>query len=243
MSKTPIFPLTSKSTTHCFAFGAFAAAVTVMATLAFAPTDGLAQRTSGPDEVDQAELLKEDQLKDISIGQANAPVTIVEYASLTCGHCANFHTQVLPKLKENYISKGKVRIIMREFPLNARAYAASMVTRCAADTATLPLVDGLFETQKDWAFKRTNAEFKQALFNFTKQAGLSEADFNKCLGNNKLLNDLTAQFTKASEVFGVSATPAFFINGKRLRGGPTLENFEKAIDPLLEDKKEAEKKD
>lgn len=228
----------SQSNRYRFTAVAFLAALTVMATLAFAPTNGLAQRSGGPDEVDQAELLKEGQLKDISIGEASAPVTIVEYASLTCGHCANFHTQVLPELKEKYISKGKVRIIMREFPLNARAYAASMVTRCASENATLPLVTGLFETQKDWAFKRTNAEFKQALFDFTKQTGLSEADFNKCLGNNKLLNDLTAQFTKASEVFGVDATPAFFINGKRLRGGPTLENFEKAIDPLLEDKKD-----
>jgi len=238
VSKTSSFLFAFKTNTQTAAVGILAAAFTLIATLAFAPADGLAQRTSGPDEVDQAELLKEDQLKDISIGEANAPVTIVEYASLTCGHCANFHTQVLPKLKEKYISKGKVRIIMREFPLNARAYAASMITRCAPDNATLPLVDGLFETQKDWAFKRTNAEFKQALFDFTKQAGLSEADFNKCLGNNKLLNDLTAQFTKASEVFGVNATPAFFINGKRLRGGPTLENFEKAIDSLLEDKKD-----
>lgn len=225
-----------------FAFSAIAAAVTVMATLALTPTESLAQRTSGPDEIDQAELLKEGQLKDISIGEPGAPVTIVEYASLTCGHCANFHTQVLPKLKEKYVSTGKVRIIMREFPLNARAYAASMITRCAADTATLPLIDGLFETQSDWAFKRTNEEFKQALFDFTKQAGLSEADFNKCLGNNKLLNDLTSQFTKASEVFGVNATPAFFINGKRLRGGPTMENFESAIEPLLNGNQAADNK-
>lgn len=226
-----------KSRAPYMVLATLAVAVTALVTLAIAPSQGLAQRDSGPDEVDQAELLKEGQLKDISIGEADAPVTIVEYASLTCGHCANFHTQVLPKLKEKYISNGQARIIMREFPLNARAYAASMITRCASETATLPLVDGLFETQKDWAFKRTNQEFKQALFDFTKQAGLSEADFNKCLGNNKLLNDLTSQFTKASEVFGVNATPAFFINGKRLRGTPSMENFEKAIDPLLENQK------
>lgn len=201
--------------------------------VAVAPTSSMAQRTKSPDQVDQAELLKEGQLKDLSVGDANAPVTIVEYASLTCGHCANFHTQTYPKLKEKYIDTGKARIIMREFPLNARAYAASMITRCVAESAHKPLVDGLFETQKDWAFKRTNQEFKQALFDFTKQAGLSQDDFNKCLGNSKLLNDLTAQFTKASEVFGVDATPAFFINGKRLRGTPTLDNFAEAIDQVL----------
>ena len=212
------------------------AAVTALSAIAFLPNESLAQRGGGPDEVDQADLLKEGQLKDLAVGEANAPVTIVEYASLTCGHCASFHTQVYPKLKEKYIDAGKARIIMREFPLNARAYAASMITRCVPESAHLALVDGLFETQKDWAYKRTNQEFKQSLFDFTKQAGLSEDDFNKCLGNSKLLNDLTSQFTKASEVFGVNATPAFFINGKRLRGTPTLENFVKVIDPLLADK-------
>lgn len=202
-------------------------------TLALTPTSLQAQRASGPDEVDQAELVKEGQLKDLIVGKADAPVTIVEYASLTCGHCAAFHKEVYPKLKEKYIDTGKARIIMREFPLNARAYAASMITRCVSEGAQLALVEGLFDTQSDWAFKRSNQDFKQSLFNFTKQAGLSEDDFNKCLANDKLLNNLTSQFTKASEVFGVNATPAFFVNGKRLRGGPTLENFEKAIDPLL----------
>ena len=201
--------------------------------LALTPFESHAQRSKGPDQVDQADLLKSETLKDFSVGESSAPVTIVEYASLTCGHCANFHTQVYPKLKSKYIDNGKVRIIMREFPLNARAYAASMITRCVGDGGSLPLVEGLFETQKDWAFKRTNEEFKQALFNFTKQAGLSEDGFNKCLGDTKLLNNLTAQFTKASEVFGVNTTPAFFINGKRLRGSPTLENFVSVIDPLL----------
>lgn len=193
-------------------------------------------QNSGPDQVDQADLLKEGKLKDLIVGEADAPVTIVEYASLTCGHCANFHNQVYPKLKEKYIDTGKARIIMREFPLNPRAYAASMITRCVNENAHLALVDGLFETQNDWAFKRENKEFKEALYDFSKQAGLSREDFNKCLANDDLLTNLTAQFTKASEVFGVSATPAFFINGKRLRGTPTFENFEANIDPLLAEK-------
>lgn len=213
------------------------ALVCIAATFAAAPS--FAQRSDGPDQVDQADLVKEGKLKDLTAGSADAPVTIVEYASLTCGHCAAFHTQVYPQIKEKYIDTGKARIIMREFPLNARAYAASMITRCVNDTARQPLVSGLFETQGDWAFKRTNEEFKQALYDFTKQAGLSKDDFNKCLGNSELLNDLTAQFTKGSEVFGVNATPAFFINGKRLRGTPSLENFSEAIDAELGGKTEA----
>lgn len=200
--------------------------------LALVPAASHAQRAS-PDEVEEKTLYDPQGLKDFVVGKDDAPVTIVEYASLTCGHCANFHTQVYPQLKEKYIDTGKARIIMREFPLNARAYAASMITRCVGDGGSLPLLEGLFETQKDWAFKRSNAEFKQALFDFTKQAGLSEEEFNTCLANDELLNNLTARFTRASEDFGVDATPAFFINGKRMRGTPTLENFASVIDPLL----------
>jgi protein-disulfide isomerase len=188
---------------------------------------------AGPDQVDQADLVADGALKNIQVGEDGAPVTIVEYASLTCGHCATFHKTVYPELKSKYIDTGKVRIIMREFPLNARAYAASMVTRCVGEERALPLLEGLFKSQGDWAFKRTNAEFKEALFDFAKQAGLSKDDFNTCLGNDKLLQDLTTQFKKASQVFGVDATPAFFINGKRLRGSPTLENFTKNIDEML----------
>lgn len=221
------------------------------------PTTSYAQRSGGPDQVNQEDLHKEGALKDLVVGKADAPITIVEYASLTCGHCATFHNQVYPKLKETYIDTGKVRMIMREFPLNARAYAASMITRCVSDGARGALVDGLFETQGEWAFKRENKEFKQALFNFTKQAGLSEDDFNKCLANDELLKNLTGQFTKASQVFGVDATPAFFVNGKRLRGTPTFENIEEAIkaelgegaagedsaaDSDVEEKKDAESK-
>ena len=234
MPNTTIFRTLANTCSRMSIAGAMALAVAL--TLALPSLESQAQRKKSPDQVDQAEILKSEALKDIAVGDANAPVTIVEYASLTCGHCATFHTQVYPKLKEKYIDTGKARIIMREFPLNARAYAASMITRCVGDGGSLPLVEGLFETQKDWAIKRTNQEFKQALFDFTKQAGLSEDDFNKCLGNSKLLNDLTAQFTKASEVFGVDATPAFFINGKRLRGGPTLDNFVSVIDPMLAEK-------
>lgn len=207
--------------------------ILVLALSVFGAASGQAQRSGGPDQVNIDDLHKQGALKDLVVGKSDAPVTIVEYASLTCGHCATFHNQVYPKIKETYIDTGKVRMIMREFPLNARAYAASMITRCVSDGAREALVDGLFETQGEWAFKRENKEFKQALFNFTKQAGLSEDDFNKCLANNDLLNNLTGQFTKASQVFGVNATPAFFVNGKRLRGTPTFENVDEAIKAAL----------
>lgn len=207
--------------------------VLFLALALIAPVPGHAQRSGGPDQVNQEDLHKEGALKDLVIGKADAPVTVVEYASLTCGHCATFHNDVYPKIKEAYIDTGKVRMIQREFPLNARAYAASMITRCVSDGARAALVDGLFETQGEWAFKRENKDFKQALFDFTKQAGLSESDFNKCLSNDELLKNLTAQFTKASQVFGVDATPAFFVNGKRLRGTPTFENMDGAIKAAL----------
>lgn len=215
-------------TLTALAFAALLAAAT-----ALAPPVTPAAQAAGPDQVDQVDLVKEGELKNIQVGKDDAPVTIVEYASLTCGHCASFHNTVYPEIKSKYVDTGKARMILREFPLNARAYAASMITRCVGEDRALPLISGLFQNQAEWAFKRSNDEFKDELFNFTKQAGLSKDDFNKCLGDDKLLENLTAQFTKASQVFGVDATPAFFINGKRLRGAPSVENMSEAIEEAL----------
>ena len=98
------------------------------------------------------ELLKPGPLPDLIIGNADAPITVVEYASMTCGHCANFHTNVFPTLKEKYVDTGKVRFIMREFPLDNLAAAASMLARCAGEGKAFPLISALFAKQDDWAF-------------------------------------------------------------------------------------------
>jgi len=198
--------------------------------LASSALPALAQR--GPAEVPVDELMKTGDLPDIVLGDPNAKVTIVEYASMTCGHCMHFHTTVFPDLKKKYIDTGKVRFVFREFPLDARAFAASMLARCAGSTdKTMALIGALFETQKDWAFVKENPTPK--LFEIAKQAGFTQESFDKCLTDQKLLDQLTAIHTRASEVFGVNATPTFFINGKRLQTAPELAEFDKVLEPLL----------
>jgi protein-disulfide isomerase len=192
----------------------------------------LAQRAQGPAEVPVAELMKAGDLPDLAIGPEDAKVTIVEYASMTCGHCMHFHTKVFPELKKKYIDTGKIRFIFREFPLDARAFAASMLARCAGSTEkSLALVSALFETQETWAFVKENPTPK--LFEIAKQAGFTQESFDKCLTDQKLLDQLTAIHTRANTVFGVNATPSFFINGKRLQAAPSIEEFDKVLEPLL----------
>ncbi len=186
----------------------------------------------GPAEVPVDELMKTGSLADQALGPPEAKVTIVEYASMTCGHCMNFHTKVFPELKAKYIDTGKVRFVFREFPLDARAFAASMLARCAGSPdKTFALVDALFHTQADWAFVKDNPTPK--LFEVAKQAGFTQESFDKCLTDQKLLDQLTEVRSRASDVFGVNATPTFFINGKRLTTAPTMEEFDKVLTPLL----------
>lgn len=198
-------------------------------TVSLAPTSGLAQKR--PAEVPVDDLMKADGLAELALGPADAKVTIVEYASMTCGHCMNFHTKVLPDLKTKYIDAGKVRLVFREFPLDPRAFAASMLARCVSDDKSFALIDALFHTQADWAFVKANPTPK--LFEVAKQAGFTQESFDKCLTDQALLDKLTARHTRAAEIFGVSSTPTFFINGRRFQAAPTIEEFAKAIDPLL----------
>ena len=193
-----------------------------------------AQRKGGAD-ADVTELMKAGNLPDLTIGAADAKVTVVEYASMTCGHCANFHKKVFPALKTKYVDTGKVRFIFREFPLDDLAAAASMLSRCAGGgtdvSKSFDLTSILFEKQEDWAFAKGNPVPK--LFEIAKQAGFTQESFDKCLTDQKLLEQITATRERGSKTFSVSSTPTFFINGKRLAEGPSVEAFEKAFDSIL----------
>lgn len=211
--------------------GGLSLAIAGAAVLALKSGSALAQRKQGPAEVPVDELMKPGDLPELALGPADAKIVIVEYASMTCGHCANFHSKVFPDLKKKYIDTGKVRFIAREFPLDNLAAAASMLSRCAGDDKTFPLIETLFATQADWAFKEGNPVPR--LFEIAKQVGFTQESFDKCLTDQKLLDSITATRARASKEFGVSATPTFFINGKRLQSAPTLDAFDKMIEPLL----------
>lgn len=180
--------------------------------------------------VDQEELLKPGPLGDKILGEADAPVTIVEYASMTCGHCANFHKNTYPLLKSEYIETGKVRFIFREFPLDAVASAAFMLARCAPAEKYFDVVDIMFEQQRAWAFTENPYN---ALLNFSKQVGFTQESFEKCLTNQGLLDAVNAVRDRGANEFGVTSTPTFFINGAKHPGALSIEEMGKIIEENL----------
>ncbi len=171
----------------------------------------------------------ESALPDMALGKDDAPVTIVEYSSLTCPHCAHFHEEVMPALKSEYIDTGKVRYIEREFPLNNAALGGSVLARCVDPTRFFAFTDLLFAKQEDWAFKE---DALQRLRLYAKQAGLTDADFEKCLDNEALQKKILA-VRERGEKEGVKGTPTFFINGKIFNGAPTLQALAEAMKPYL----------
>lgn len=178
--------------------------------------------------VDMAKLLEPGSLPDQAQGPEDAPVTIVEYASMTCPHCAHFHETTYPALKEKYINTGKVRFILREFPFDPRAEAGFMLARCT-EGKYFPMIDVLFKQQNNWAAVQ---DARTALLNIAKIAGFTQESFEACLTNQKLLDDVRAMRARGAE-FGVDSTPTFFINGKKYPGAMSIEQMSAIIDPLL----------
>lgn len=176
-----------------------------------------------------ADLAVAGPLGDEVLGKADAPVTIIEYASMTCGHCANFHNKTYPILKQRYIDTGKVKFIMREFPLDPLAAAGFMLARCAGKDKYYPMIEVLFHKQNEWAVQQP----LPPLTAIAKQAGLSQEKFEACLSDQKVLDGIEATRARGSEKFGVNSTPTFFVNGKMMRGAVSIEELEKEILPLL----------
>jgi protein-disulfide isomerase len=204
-------------------FGLALAAGVALAATSAAPA--FAQETVSVDQ-----LMAPGPLPDIVQGSASAPVTIVEYGALTCSHCQAFHAETWPTLKSKYIDTGKVKFILREFPLNPLDAAAFMLARCAGAEKRPAIVDLLYDHQKDWAFVDKPLE---ALGNMVKQAGISPADFESCLKDQKLYEKVTQTRDEGAKNFHVDSTPTFFINGKRLNGAMPIADFDKIIEPLL----------
>jgi protein-disulfide isomerase len=179
------------------------------------------------------ELMRPGPLPDLVLGKADAPVTVIEYASMTCPHCASFHKTTYPALKSKYIDTGKVKFIFREFPLDDLAVAASMLARCAGKdnnpTRALAMIDVLFASQDKWAVRQPIPVLQQ----ISKQAGITEKAFDECLKDQKLYNDIMAMRERGSKDYKVESTPTLFVNGKLMKGGATIEELDKVIEPLL----------
>ena len=182
-------------------------------------------------ETDQAELAKPGPDGDVVLGSDKAPVTVIEYASMTCSHCAHFSTTTFPELQKRYIDTGKVRFIFREFPLDALAAAGFMLARCAGKDKFMPIVETLFAKQPEWMVQQPLEPLKA----IAKQFGFTEQSFDQCLANQKVLDGIQAVRDRAVEKLGINSTPTFFVNGKKLTGDQPIDAMAKEIDPYLKE--------
>ena len=184
------------------------------------------------DSVPTSELMQPEALPEMAMGDEKAPVTIIEYASMTCPHCAHFQETTFPEIKKRYIDTGKVRWIFREFPLDNLAAAAFMLARCAGKDDSgkyFALIDTLFRQQRQWAVEKPIPP----LLAIAKQVGLTEQSFNACLANQQVLDGIESMRKRAVDKFKVQSTPTFFINGTQYPGALSVDEMAKLIEPYL----------
>jgi protein-disulfide isomerase len=177
-----------------------------------------------------ADLAMAGPLGDVWLGSPDAKCTMIEYASMTCSHCAAFHRETWPQLKSTYIDTGKVHFTLREFPLEPLAAAGFMLARCAGNDKYFAMTDLLFDKQNDWAFSKKPLE---SLAMLTKQAGFTQKSFEDCLKNQQIRAGVEAVRSRADTILGVNATPTFFINGKKYDGEMSFEAMDKIIAPIV----------
>ena len=176
-----------------------------------------------------ADLMQPNPLGEMAIGTDSAPITVIEYASMTCPHCAHFSETTFPELKKRYIDTGKVRFIFREFPLDRLAFAGFLLARCVPSDKYFPMIETLFAQQRDWVVEKP----LQPMRAIAKQAGVSQEAFDACLEDHKLIEGIEKVRSQAADKFGVNSTPTFFVNGKRLPGALSIEEMEKEFAPYL----------
>ena len=176
-----------------------------------------------------ADLMQPNPLGEMAIGSESAPITVIEYASMTCPHCAHFSETTFPELKKRYIDTGKVRFIFREFPLDRLAFAGFLLARCVPSDKYFPMIETLFAQQRDWVVQSP----LQPMRAIAKQAGVSQEAFDACLEDHKLIEGIEKVRSQAADKFGVNSTPTFFVNGKRLAGALSIEEMEKEFAPYL----------
>jgi protein-disulfide isomerase len=186
--------------------------------LAALPGIGLAQATP--------------EIVEMTMGEADAPVTLVEYAMFNCPHCAAFNRDVFPQIKENYIDTGKVRLVYREVYFNKPSLWAGMVARCAPQDRYFGIVDLLYERQTDWAMQSDANAMLESLFSIGRQAGMTDDQMNACLQDRAFAEGLVAEYQKNAEADRIEATPTFFINGQKEDNMP-YEEFAAKLDAAL----------
>lgn len=197
------------------------------------PAAAQAPQPTEPPKVDAAKaasllaITKDDRV----LGKPEAPITIVEYGSLSCPHCGHFDTTVLPQIKKQWIDTGKAKLVFRDFPLDNEAMAAEVVARCAPANKYYPLIDLFFANQEKWVIEK---DWQAALGRLALLGGIGKKEFDSCLANKPLEDQVAQSRLTASQDLGVDATPTFFINGKKFEGEPTVESFNQALSGAAE---------
>ena len=171
---------------------------------------------------------------DFIIGNDNAPITIIEYASMSCSHCANFHNNTLPDLKKEYIDTGKVKYVFRDFPYNYPALLGSMVMRCIPSEVRYDYMNALYKLQNMWVV-RENAITRQELYKIMQTGGMTKENFDTCLSNVDLENKILQEVIAAQSEFNIRSTPSFLINGELLEGDKSIKVFRQILDKILSD--------
>lgn len=170
------------------------------------------------------------EIGERSLGDLDAPVTIIEYSSLSCPHCASFHKDILPGLKERYIDTGKVRMVFRDFPLNESAVDAAVIAHCSGPDRYVGFIDVLFQTQESWS---TAPDHRTALKQLGKLGGMSDSQMDECLADETMVNGILQARLDGQNEHKVQSTPTFVIDGKTYPGSRSVDAFAEIIDPLL----------
>ena len=169
---------------------------------------------------------------DFVIGDKDASITIIEYASLSCSHCADFHINTLPKLKEEFVDTGIAKIVFRDFPFNYPALLGSMVLRCVPEDIRFQYSNALYKLQSKWVV-RENAKSTQELYKIMQSGGMTKEEFNQCIEDVDLENEILQGLISAQSEFNIKSTPSFIINGILLEGNKPIKDFRQIINKIL----------
>ena len=172
------------------------------------------------------------QDEDFVIGNSEAPITIIEYASMSCSHCADFHNNTLDDLKSEYIDTGKVKFVFRDFPFNYPALAGSMMMRCIPNNVRYDYMNALYKLQKNWVI-RDNSKTRAELYKIMQSGGMQKDEFDACLSDINLENNLLEAVMNAQREFNIRSTPSFIINGVLYSGNKNIKEFRQIIDKIL----------
>ena len=169
---------------------------------------------------------------DFYIGEENAPITIIAYESMSCSHCADFHNNTLEYLKKEFIDTGTVKFVFRDFPFNYPALAGSMMLQCVSSEVRYEYMNALYKLQKNWVF-RDQSKTRSELYKIMQSGGMQQNEFDMCLSDVKIENDILEGVMNAQREFNIRSTPAFIINGILYSGNKNIKEFRQIIDKIL----------